>query len=253
MTKVITIQNNKGGNAKTTTTVSFATILAMRSKKVLIVDLDPQGNCANVYGINSDDLDNTIYDVLLSDYAISNVLIKLSDDIDLLPSNADLDYFDIDVLAKRLNNPERLLKAKLDSIKDDYDYVLIDTPSYMGLLTMNAMSSADSLAIPFVPDALSVKGVVKLINRAREFNNNLAIAGIFPVIVEARTNVHNDLMDQMASYCTANELNYINVPVKKEIQYSNAVAYQARPVAESSSSVRAVFRDIFDRLKLEDD
>lgn len=244
---IITVSNNKGGNAKTTTITSFATILAMRGFRVLIVDTDPQGNASAVYGIDSDIYSTTLYEVLLESHPVRRAIVNVAENIDILLSNKRLDSFDVDMSEYGYKASDTdLLASKLSPLKKEYDYILVDTPSFMGMLFNNAMGTADSLVIPFVPDALSIKGVNKII---KQLNGSAQVAGIFPVMVETRTNVHKDLMAEMAIYCERNGLNYIDIPVKRSIKFSDAVAYGGRPLAETNSRIRDTFRNIFDNLE----
>lgn len=254
MAIVYSVQNNKGGNSKSTTTVSLGSILGGRGKRVLIVDTDPQGNVSVIYGRDPDKLEFTLYDVLLENYPVEHVIVPLTENVDLVPSNSDLDFFDIDVISERekFPNPYILLKEKLEPIQDKYDYIIIDTPSYMGLMILNVLMVTENVIIPFVPDALSVKGVIKLINKINEYKEKLhtsvQIAGLFPVIVEDRTVVHRDVINQMKEFCYLNDIKYIDIPIPKKIAYSTEVAYNARPAVDTNKEIRQIYTNILDEL-----
>lgn len=250
---IYSVQNNKGGNSKSTTTTSLASIMAEKGK-VLIVDTDPQGNCSVIYGHDPDTFEYTLYDVLLEGYPVKDAILKISENIDMLPSNSDLDFFDIDVISdkEKYSMPYNLLDKAIQSVKDDYDFIIIDTPSYMGLMILNVLVATEKIVIPFVPDALSYKGVVKLVNKINDYkekiNTTLEIAGIFPVIVERRTNVHKDVMNEVKNFCEKLGIKYIDVEIPKSIAYSSEVAYNARPAVDSNKVIRDKYKEIYKQL-----
>lgn len=250
---IFSVQNNKGGNSKSTTATSLASIISEKGK-VLLVDTDPQGNCSVIYGHDPDQFQYTLYDVLLNNYPVKEAIRPLAKNIDILPSNSDLDFFDMDVISepKKFPNPYSLLDNAIQSVVADYDFIVIDTPSYMGLMIINVLVATEKVIIPFVPDALSFKGVVKLVRKINEYKNklntSLEIAGIFPVIVERRTNVHKAVMEEVEKFCVEEKMNYINVEIPKTIAYSSEVAYNARPAVDSDKKIRQKYIDIFKHL-----
>lgn len=249
---IISVQNNKGGNSKSTTATSLASVMAKDGKKVLLVDTDPQGNCAVIFGYAPSEFENTLYDVIMKeDVLAKDVIIEIADNIDLLPSNGDLDFFDMDVMAHldSFNSPYTLLAEVIEQVKDSYDYIIIDTPSYMGLMILNVIYATDKVLIPFVPDALSYQGVINLINKIEEYrvslNTEIEIVGILPVLVERRTRVHQDVMNMIKSDVEGMGKLYIDIEIPKSIAYSSSVAYNTRPAVETNKEIRDRYTSIY--------
>ena len=147
MGKIIAISNQKGGVGKSTTAINLSACLAERLKKVLIIDLDPQGNTTSGLGINREEAENTVYELLIGDASAEECTVRTAfGRLYVIPSNVDLAGGEIELM--EMKNREYLLKNALDPIKEDYDYILIDCPPSLSLLTLNALSSADSVLIP---------------------------------------------------------------------------------------------------------
>lgn len=236
MTIIYTVAMNKGGVGKTSFVTNAATILATRfKKKVLIVDMDAQGNSAMAFGVNPVQLQNTIYDVLLEKTEAKNILIPLIENLDLLPANDEMNFFEIDVLpkAKDYPNPFVLLKNALQDIQDPYDMILIDTPPSIGIVTGNALVAADKVIIPFVPETFATKGLVKLIetvqNMKGSHNPKLEIAAVIGMMADRRTILHTEMLKQAKDYCEKKE---ILLPgfIPKTIEFAKSTAYEEKPV-----------------------
>ena len=144
MGRIIAIANQKGGVGKTTTSINLSSCIAAKGKKVLVVDIDPQGNTTSGYGIEKNDLDNTIYELMLGDCSIEDCIIKdVIENISILPSNVNLAAAEIELIG--VDKKEYILKNEIDWVKDRYDYIIIDCPPSLSLLTVNAMTTADSM------------------------------------------------------------------------------------------------------------
>src|SRR3712207_4542892 len=157
-TRIIAIANQKGGVAKTTSTLNLAAGLALRGKRVLVVDLDSQGGCGVSLGIATDSLNKTVYNVLVDDeIGFSDIIHKTKFGFDLAPSNIDLAGAEIEL--KQLLPSEQVLKRKLEEILDDYDYVILDCPPSLGMLTVNALTAAKEVLIPKAMELLSLRGL----------------------------------------------------------------------------------------------
>ncbi len=185
--KVIALANQKGGVAKTTTTLNLAVAFAEKGHRVLCVDLDPQGNLTMSQGIDPDTLDKSIYDVLVHDMPIRDVIV--SREIDIAPASIDLAGAEIAMSTKI--GRERSLQKALAEVADDYDFVCIDTPPSLGLLTINALTASNKVIVPVQCEYLSMRGLIQLQNTLEMIRENLnpdiEIEGILPTIMDTRT------------------------------------------------------------------
>lgn len=187
MTKVIAFANQKGGVAKTTTTLNLACAFAEEGHRVLCVDLDPQGNLTMSQGVDPDTLERSMYDVLVSDLPIREVIYHR--EIDLAAASIDLAGAEIAMSAKI--GRERSLDRALNTVKEDYDFICIDTPPSLGLLTINALTAANKVIVPVQCEYLSMRGLIQLQNTLEmireNLNPNVDIEGILPTLVDTRT------------------------------------------------------------------
>ncbi|MSX01730.1 MAG: AAA family ATPase [Actinobacteria bacterium] len=185
--KVIAFANQKGGVAKTTTTLNLAVALAESGHRVLCIDMDPQGNLTMSQGIDPDTLTNSIYDVLVHDKPIREVIVTR--EIDLAPASIDLAGAEIAMSTKI--GRERSLQKSLAVVADDYDFVCIDTPPSLGLLTINALTAATKVIVPVQCEYLSMRGLIQLQNTLQMIRENLnpdiEIEGILPTLMDTRT------------------------------------------------------------------
>jgi chromosome partitioning protein len=184
---VIALANQKGGVAKTTTTLNLGVALAEHGKRVLVVDLDPQSNLTMSQGIDPDDLDRSMFDVLVQKVPIEDVIV--SREVDIAVSSIDLAGAELALSA--MIGRERALQKALLPVRGDYDYVLIDTPPSLGLLTINALTASDGVIVPVQCEYLSLRGLIQLENTLAMIRDNLnpdvRIRGILPTMFDART------------------------------------------------------------------
>lgn len=219
MARIIAFANQKGGVAKTTTTLSLAAALVERGRSVLVIDMDPQGALTFSLGIDPDSLDETINDVLIRRLPIEKVLIQR--EVDLVPSNIDLAGAEAVLLAK--TGREYALQRALRDVTDRYDYVLIDCPPSLGILTINALTAAQEVLIPLQCEALSHRGVGQLLETVediRHFTNpELKIGGMIPTMYDDRSrHVQEVLADVGARY----EVPLLEPQVRKSIRFAEA-------------------------------
>ena len=195
MGKTIVVANQKGGVAKTTTSVNLAACLAHYKKKVLLIDLDPQGNASSGLGINKNALEHSSYDVLVNFVPIDKITVPINKKLSVLPAKVELAGAEMELVAAI--SREMRLKNALDDVKDNYDYIIIDTPPSLGLLTLNALTAADRVIIPVQSHYLPVKGLEQLLRTVskvqRQLNSNLKISGILITMTESRTNFSKEI------------------------------------------------------------
>jgi chromosome partitioning protein len=189
-TRIIAVANQKGGVAKTTTVMNLAAGLGTKGKRVLVVDLDPQGGCAVSLGISTDAINQTVYTVLMNDdTSFNDVIIKTKKNFDLAPSNIDLAGAEVEL--KQLMAAEQILKRKLREIIDNYDFILLDCPPSLGMLTINAFTAADELLIPMSMELLALRGLnmlAKTVSKVRAITNpDLIYLGVLATKYDKRT------------------------------------------------------------------
>ncbi len=203
MSKIIAVCNQKGGTGKTTTTINLASALSALNKKVLIVDMDPQGNASSGVGINKNEIKDSLYDVLIHRVSTAQALIKTEfNNLDIIPCNINLTGAEIELVGV-LSRETRLKKA-LEAVKDRYDFILIDSPPSLGLLTLNALVAADSILVPIQCEFYALEGVSQLLNTISlvkdGLNPDLHIEGVLMTMADFRTNLTNEVINEIKNY-----------------------------------------------------
>ena len=224
MGKIISIANQKGGVGKTTTAINLSTILAKKGKKVLLIDADPQGNGTSGLGINKEQK-FSIYDVLIEDIEVENTLQKTQvKNLDLCPSNINLAGAEVQLVS--MENREYRLKEKLDVIREKYNYIIIDCPPSLGLITLNAFTASDSVLIPVQCEYYALEGLGQLLSTIelvkKHMNKNLKIEGAVLTMYDARTNLSNQVVKEVKKYFE--DKVYKNV-IPRNVKLSEAPSY----------------------------
>ena len=202
MGKVVSIANQKGGVGKTTTAVNLSTILAKKGNKVLMIDADPQGNATSGLGINKD-VNFSVYDVIVNDVEIENTVQQtIVKNLDVCPSNINLAGAEVELVS--MISREHRLKEKIDSQKDKYDYIIIDCPPSLGLITLNAFTASDSVLIPVQCEYYALEGLGQLINTInlvkKHLNKELIVEGALLTMFDIRTNLSNQVVKEVNKY-----------------------------------------------------
>ena len=224
MSKIIAIVNQKGGVGKTTTTVNLSAALAKKGKKVLLIDEDPQGNATSGVGVNKVQEKST-YDVIINETEIEEVIIGSSvKKLDVCPSNINLAGAEVELVPMMAR--ETKLKEKLEAVKDKYDYILIDCPPSLGLLTINALTAANSIIIPIQCEYYALEGVGQLMNTVnlikKQLNKELYIEGVVLTMNDARTNLSNQVISEVKKYFKDNVYKTI---IPRNVKLSEAPSF----------------------------
>ena len=224
--KMICIFNQKGGVGKTTTNINLCACLAMEGYKVLTIDIDPQGNTTSGLGLDKRNLEMSMYDVITSDASLKDVILKseLVQNLDIAPSTMELAGAEVEVIGKE--NREVILANKIKEIEDDYDFIFIDCPPSLGVLTINALTSVESVLIPIQCEFYALEGVGQLINTIKlvkkSLNKDLEIEGVVMTMYDYRTNLSNEVFEEVKNFF--NEKVY-NTAISRNIRLAEAPSF----------------------------
>lgn len=200
MGRIIAVANQKGGVGKTTTSINLSACLAAKGKKVLVIDTDPQGNTTSGFGIDKNFLENTIYELILGECSIQDCIIKDAiPNVSVLPSNVNLAAAEIELIG--VDKKEYILKNEVDFIKDNYDFIVIDCPPSLSMLTINAMTTANSVLVPIQCEYYALEGLSQLIHTVNlikeRLNSELDMEGVVFTMYDSRTNLSLQVVENV--------------------------------------------------------
>lgn len=229
MGKIVSFSNQKGGVGKTTTCVNMAAYIASTGKKVLLVDIDPQGNATTGLGFSKSTLKKSVYNVLIDDEKVSdNILQTELTGLDVLPSNIDLAGAEVELVYKR--SREKVLKNALEEVRDNYDYIFIDCPPSLGLLTINALAASDSIIIPIQSEYYALEGLSQLMNSItlvkQHLNPNLDVDGVVLTMYDSRSLISKQIAEEIKKFFTKR---LFEIVVPRNVRLVEASSY-GRPI-----------------------
>jgi len=209
MGKVISLVNQKGGVGKTTTSINLSASLAVLGKKILLIDLDPQGNATTGVGFNKGDIERSVYEVFNGSCEIEDAILNTKfKNLSILPSSLQLAGIDIELLEKGRDDPNfqkgYQLKGQIEKVKEIYDYIIIDCPPSLGLITTNALSASDSVIIPVQCEFFALEGITQLLNAVmltqKKLNPTLKLEGVLLTMFDSKTNLGIEVIEEIRSY-----------------------------------------------------
>ena len=253
MAKIVSFSNQKGGVGKTNSCVNIAAQIAKKGKDVLIIDMDPQGNATSGLGIAKSKVKKTIYDVIIGKCSIDEAIIKTKfKNLSVISSNIDLAGAELEL--HELDDTTNFIQVALDSIKDSYDYIFIDCPPSLGMLTVKALSVSDGIVVPMQCEFYSLEGMSQLLNTVKRikqsYNPNLQIVGILLTMYNGRLTLTNQVVAELKKYY-ADKL--FKVPISRTVRISEAPGYGEPicyhdPYGKGSLEYAAVAKELMMRI-----
>ena len=225
MGRIIAIANQKGGVGKTTTAINLSACLAEKGKKVLSIDMDPQGNMTSGLGVSKDEVEKTVYDLIIGEAEIEDIICReVSENLDILPTNIDLSAAEIELIG--IDDKEYIIKKEVEKIRDNYDFIIIDCPPSLSMLTINAMTTADSVLVPIQCEYYALEGLCQLIHTIElvqeRLNPVLSIEGVVFTMYDARTNLSLQVVENVKDNLNQNIYKTI---IPRNIRLAEAPSY----------------------------
>lgn len=253
---VYSVLMNKGGVGKTSLITNLAALSAEKGHRTLIIDTDGQGNASVAFGLVPNDFPYTTKDLFTGQLEPEGVIFQLSENLDLIPSNNDMNLLEFEILTKldQYPQPFRLLVETVDKLKEQYDYIFIDTPPSLGLIAGNILSVVDNLVIPFVPEAFGVQGFIQVVEALEDFRENqgieVKIHGVVGMMYDIRTTLHKEMMTEVRNYCDSMGIRLFKTIIPRSIRFSSAVAYERKPAVMVNPGNRMVnaYRNLYQEM-----
>lgn len=240
MAKIIAIANQKGGVGKTTTSVNLSACVAASGKRVLLVDEDPQGNATSGLGINKNTVEVSIYDALINEVPMKDVVVDtMIDTLKVVPASISLAGAEVELVTVMAR--EQVLKKALETVRNDYDYIFIDCPPSLGLLTLNALNAADTLLVPIQCEYYALEGLSQLMNTVRlvrkNLNPSLDVEGVVLTMFDSRTNLSMQVVEEVKKFFKNKVYNTI---IPRSVRLSEAPSYGLPVILYASKSNGAI-------------
>jgi chromosome partitioning protein len=234
--EVLAFIANKGGVGKTTIVVESVSALhlAYPDKKVLIIDGDAQGNSAVAFNKDPNKFENTLYDCVVKDLPAKDAIVNLKPNLDLLPGNQDLNYFELDVLPNlRGRNPLEFFKKIVNQVRGEYDFIFFDSPPELKTVGLNIINAADYLYIPFVPEKFAVKGIIAVLDIVNQAKKRLGahakVDGVIANMMKPSTKLHSNYLLQADIFCKRNGIRLLNTRIPNTIRFADSIAKFGMP------------------------
>lgn len=252
MGRIIAVANQKGGVGKSTTAINLSACLAEKGKKVLTIDIDPQGNTTSGLGVDKNSVENTLYELLLSEADVRDTIVKdVVQNVDLIPSNVNLSGAEIELIG--IENKEYILKEITDKVRGEYDYIIMDCPPSLSMLTINALTAATSVLVPIQCEYYALEGLSQLIHTIElvkdRLNNKLEIEGVVFTMYDARTNLSLQVVENVKDNLKQNIYKTIiprNVRLAEAPSYGQPITiYDSR--SAGAESYRLLAEEVINR------